>query len=339
MAKLDEAIKMVTALEQDVIKEIQLIEQQGQLNPQVKSGMIHVLHIHVNEKITEVIQLEQESKHFKKKDNDPRIKNIEQKIEQIKTALTQLSVIEPVQKKDEMQVSLQDSMPPIMLGESPVTDSEKEPSVSVELNKSIITPPLSHPSTATAMQTDDALHVFKAAIAELQEARAKKEMDYGQKMEQDFNLALNKLEQKKGEWSQEVQKPLDELINHLKVLKQDAQEEKKILIDVLKKTYLLMSQSLSDQSYKRFAHAISDKLSPGLKILGGLMIALSLVVLTVGLAFSSTIGGPLLAVSALAIGSGIAFSLSSFGVFAMKRDTNNDTIPTVHQGSAAKYPI
>ena len=92
--------------------------------------------------------------------------------------------------------------------------------------------------------------------------------------------ALNQLIQLK--YPAELNKPLKKLIAHINKLHQEGKEPTSELIEALTKTHQRLTGKISPQLYTEYANTVQGKSSTGLKILGGLMIALGLAVLTLG---------------------------------------------------------
>ena len=284
MAKLSEVLDALNKLELQTNEDIRLLNSSLKNKPEERVSKFKTLSEHAQKEIAKQLDVMQSSKHYKTKDDDPRLQKIREKIEHI-----QLMVLNNSSVLNE-RIDIVDSFEQSTEVDGTTTSADVLTGTSVVMDEEVI--------ISEVLKSD--------------ELKANKEHML------DILVALTQL---KKQWPQDVQKKLNDLMDCVTLLSKKNDEEIKLLHEVLKKTHELMNRSLSDLQYKRFANSISEKLSPALKVLGGLMIALSLAVLAVGIAFSSTISGALIATSALSVGAGIAFSLSSLGLFSVKQNT------------------
>ena len=140
------------------------------------------------------------------------------------------------------------------------------------------------------------------------------EEDIEQDEEHHYENALIKLsELKTKKLHEDLERPLDELIAHIKKLKKDGKEPTSELIEALTKTHLRLTDKLSSERYKEYANTVQGKSSVGLKILGGLMVALGIAAIVAGAALLPAAAGIAIGFTGLLLGAG------GIGLFAINR--------------------
>lgn len=132
--------------------------------------------------------------------------------------------------------------------------------------------------------------------------------------EEEYNRAWRQLEElKKQPHPQALDKPLNDLMQQVNELKKT--EELSELTETLNKTYLRLTNNLPSKDYDNIAKTMQGSSSNGLKILGGIMISLGLVVATLGIVFApvliSAIAAIGLAGTAGTIAGGVTAGLTS----------------------------
>ena len=110
--------------------------------------------------------------------------------------------------------------------------------------------------------------------------------------EQNYEKALGSLlDLKTKDHHADLDEPLDKLIDHIQKLKQEGKESTNELTIAVTKTHQRLTGELSPELYAEYANTAQGKSSIGLQILGGLMIALSIAAVVLGVVFFPALMG------------------------------------------------
>jgi hypothetical protein len=272
MAKLTRAIGILTKLEQHLTEQINTITTNKQLDSHGKIKAIEQQLIYLSTQKANAIEQKNNSKHTRVQDKDPRFDELKKLEATVETHNNNLLALLETYKTKAIQPENEKSTEEVK--------SDVEPTV----EKAI-----SEPSVPVTLAPSSPVELENVA----------------------YTTALDNLENlKKQPHPNSLDTPLNNLLSHIKNLKEKDKGCTTELTHALEATYRLMTGDLNSEAYNTHANTVQGKPSTEFKVLGGLMLALSIAVVSLGLIFF-----PALAVTTVA-GLSIASAATSVGFFA-----------------------
>ncbi|KTD15513.1 VipE [Legionella gratiana] len=134
-----------------------------------------------------------------------------------------------------------------------------------------------------------------------------------------YKKALQKLKEQlqQDDLNAQIKEHAQKVMSHIEALKAEGNESIIDLTKVLKDTQSLLKGEMSVKDYQTEAKTVQGKPSAGMKILGGLMIALGLAAVAAGIALAVT--GVGLVAGAVTAGVGVGVLATGIGLFAKGR--------------------